>query len=131
MARPGACGRAADLEPVQANYEGGAPGVRSSGEASEPPARSWCSQTGAMLIKRVYEFDPLACPCRRPDKGRHVHRTAAGGRHREDSASLRAMASIDAPSLAKRRRLGLRPGLRLRQPSFPACIAWTFHTAGQ
>jgi hypothetical protein len=41
-----------------------------AGEAAEPsgqgdactlaPAR--CSQTWAMLIKRVYEIDPMACP---------------------------------------------------------------------
>ena len=28
----------------------------------EPPAKVRCSQTWAMLIKRVYEVDPLACP---------------------------------------------------------------------
>jgi hypothetical protein len=34
-----------------------------SGEPAAPaPARSRCSQTWAMLIKRVYEIDPLACP---------------------------------------------------------------------
>jgi len=38
------------------------PGAPSSSEASEPPAPSRCSQTWAMLIKRVYEADPLACP---------------------------------------------------------------------
>ena len=40
-------------------------------EAAEPPIQSEacalpsdrCSQTWAMLIKRVYEVDPLACPC--------------------------------------------------------------------
>ena len=37
--------------------------VASSGNQSAPvPARSRCSQTWAMLIKRVYEIDPLACP---------------------------------------------------------------------
>jgi len=30
--------------------------------SSEPPPRSRASQTWAMLIKRVYEVDPLACP---------------------------------------------------------------------
>ena len=34
----------------------------SSGEAPEAPARSCASQTWAMLIQRVYEIDPLACP---------------------------------------------------------------------
>ena len=29
--------------------------------AASPPARSRASQTWAMLIKRVYELDPLAC----------------------------------------------------------------------
>ena len=35
----------------------------SSGDAGPVPARSRASQTWAMLIKRVYEIDPLACPC--------------------------------------------------------------------
>jgi hypothetical protein len=30
-------------------------------ESSSPPA-SQCSQTWAMLIKRVYEIDPMVCP---------------------------------------------------------------------
>jgi len=30
--------------------------------SSEPPAANRASQTWAMLIKRVYEIDPLACP---------------------------------------------------------------------
>ena len=34
----------------------------SSGEAAQVPAPSRSSQTWAMLIKRVYELDPLACP---------------------------------------------------------------------
>lgn len=34
----------------------------SSTEAPEAPAHSRASQTWAMLIKRVYEIDPLACP---------------------------------------------------------------------
>ncbi len=34
----------------------------SSGETAAVPARSRASQTWAMLIKRVYEIDPLACP---------------------------------------------------------------------
>jgi hypothetical protein len=33
-----------------------------SGDTAEPPARSRASQTWAMLIKRVYEIDPLCCP---------------------------------------------------------------------
>jgi len=37
-------------------------GAASSSDPPEPPARSRCSQTWAMLIKRVYEIDPLACP---------------------------------------------------------------------
>ena len=35
------------------------PGATSS---PEPPARNRASQTRAMLIKRVYEIDPLCCP---------------------------------------------------------------------
>ena len=38
------------------------PAVSSTGEAAPPPPRSRASQTWAMLIKRVYEVDPLACP---------------------------------------------------------------------
>ncbi|MCY2990064.1 MAG: hypothetical protein NTY19_19650 [Planctomycetota bacterium] len=34
----------------------------SSGETPKAPARSRASQTWAMLIKRVYEIDPLSCP---------------------------------------------------------------------
>ncbi|MGA2257971.1 MAG: IS91 family transposase, partial [Thermoguttaceae bacterium] len=30
--------------------------------SSEPPARNRASQTWAVLIKRVYQIDPLACP---------------------------------------------------------------------
>ena len=33
-----------------------------SGHAAAAPAPGRCSQTWAMLIKRVYEIDPLACP---------------------------------------------------------------------
>ena len=39
--------------------EAEAPGATS---IPEPPARSRASQTWAMLIKRVYEIDPLCCP---------------------------------------------------------------------
>jgi hypothetical protein len=38
------------------------PAGSSPAEAAEAPARSRASQTWAMLIKRVYEIDPLACP---------------------------------------------------------------------
>ena len=34
----------------------------SAGPSIEPPAAARCSQTWAMLIKRVYEVDPLCCP---------------------------------------------------------------------
>ena len=44
---------AAAVEPVAAS---------SSGDAGPAPARSRSSQTWAMLIKRLYEIDPLACP---------------------------------------------------------------------
>jgi hypothetical protein len=43
--------------------QGGRAGSRGDGNVPSPvsiPAR--CSQTWAMLIKRVYEIDPLACP---------------------------------------------------------------------
>ena len=45
-------------------------GATSSSEASEAPAPSRCSQTWAMLIKRVYEIDPLRLPeVPGPDEG--------------------------------------------------------------
>ena len=34
----------------------------SAGPSIEPPAAARCSQTWALLIKRVYEVDPLCCP---------------------------------------------------------------------
>jgi hypothetical protein len=37
-------------------------GATSSSEASEAASPSRASQTWAMLIKRVYEIDPLCCP---------------------------------------------------------------------
>ena len=37
------------------------PATSSSGDAGPVPARSRSSQTWAMLIKRVYEIDPLTC----------------------------------------------------------------------
>jgi hypothetical protein len=36
-------------------------GAASTSETSEAPAPSRCSQTWVMLIKRVYEIDPLTC----------------------------------------------------------------------
>ena len=60
-----------------------------------------CSQTWAMLIKRVYEIDPLACPqCGGTDEGDRLHRAAARGGDREDSASLRPLASLIAAAAA-------------------------------
>jgi len=48
-------------------------GATSSSEASEAPAPSRCSQTWAMLIKRVYEIDPLRLPeVPGPDEGRRL-----------------------------------------------------------
>jgi hypothetical protein len=49
-------------------YSNKARGMRSKAAAAAEPAapappRSRASQTWAMLIKRVYEIDPLACPC--------------------------------------------------------------------
>ena len=38
------------------------PAASSSADAARVPAPSRCSQTWAMLIKRVYEVDALACP---------------------------------------------------------------------
>ncbi len=50
------------------------PGATSSSEASEPAAPSRCSQTWTMLIKRVYEVDPLRLPeVPGPDEGGRVH----------------------------------------------------------
>ena len=46
--------KAAEAEVVAADQPGG--------EAPEVPTPSRSSQTWAMLIKRVYEIDPLACP---------------------------------------------------------------------
>ena len=40
----------------------GTAGRASAVDAAPAPARSRASQTWAMLIKRVYEIDPLACP---------------------------------------------------------------------
>ena len=37
------------------------PDPAAQNEASRPPA-SRCSQTWAMLIKRIYQVDPLVCP---------------------------------------------------------------------
>jgi hypothetical protein len=37
-------------------------GASSSAEAAPASARRRASQTWALLIKRVYEIDPLACP---------------------------------------------------------------------
>ena len=37
-------------------------GAASRNDTPEPPAPSRCGQTWAMLIKRVYEIDPLASP---------------------------------------------------------------------
>ena len=47
------------------------------------------SQSWAMLIKRVYEVDPLSCVrmCG-PDGGGGLHRTAASRRDRADLATL-------------------------------------------
>jgi hypothetical protein len=53
MRRKAAEAAAAALEP---------PVASSSGDTAAVPARRRSSQTWAMLIKRVYEFDPLACP---------------------------------------------------------------------
>jgi hypothetical protein len=38
------------------------PAASSSGDAARVPATSCCDQTWAILIKRVYEVDALACP---------------------------------------------------------------------
>ncbi len=46
--------KAAEAEVVAADQPGG--------EVPEVPTPSRCSQTWAMLIKRVYEVDPLCCP---------------------------------------------------------------------
>ncbi|MDZ7617891.1 MAG: hypothetical protein U1E05_12880 [Patescibacteria group bacterium] len=57
------------------------PGAASSSEASETAAPSRCSPTWAMLIKRVYEIDPLRLPeVPGPNEGGRFHRAAARGR---------------------------------------------------
>ena len=57
--------------------------------SSEEPTTSRSSQAWAMLIKRVYEVDPLCCVrVRRPDEGGVVHRTSPGGRDRRDPQAL-------------------------------------------
>ena len=57
----------------------------SESEDSASAAASRCSQSWAMLIKRVYEVNPLCCVrVRRPDDGGVVHRTSPGGRDRRD-----------------------------------------------
>ena len=58
-------------------------------DAASVTAATRCSQTWAMLIKRVYEVDPLCCVrVRRPDEGGVVHRTSPGGRDRRDPQAL-------------------------------------------
>jgi hypothetical protein len=49
--------KAADAEAAA-----GPSGASSGSEAPEAAPPNRCSQTWAMLIKRVYEIDPLACP---------------------------------------------------------------------
>jgi len=55
------------MRPKQAEAAAAAPAVEpvaasSSGDVGPAPARSRSSQTWAMLIKRMYETDPLICP---------------------------------------------------------------------
>jgi hypothetical protein len=47
---------------MRQNAAAEAAAAASSGEGARVPAPGRCSQTWAMLIKRVYEIDPLACP---------------------------------------------------------------------
>ena len=55
--------KARGLRRKQAEAAAAAPPGTSASPAAEPaPARSRASQTWAMLIKRVYEIDPLICP---------------------------------------------------------------------
>ena len=73
-------------------YSNKSRGVRKKAQAavsdepsSEEPTTSRSRQAWAMLIKRVYEVDPLCCVrVRRPDEGGVVHRTSPGGRDRRD-----------------------------------------------
>ena len=70
-------------------------GAASSGDTPEVAAPGRASQTWAMLIKRVYEIDPLCCPkCQGQMKVIALHRAAAGRRDREDPAPLRAVALL-------------------------------------
>ena len=50
---------------------------------AEGESRSGCSQGWAMLIKRVYEVDPLSCPGCGASWRRCLYRTATSGRDRE------------------------------------------------
>jgi hypothetical protein len=47
---------------AEAEAAAGPSGASSGSEAPEAAPPNRCSQTWAMLIKRVYEIDPLACP---------------------------------------------------------------------
>jgi len=67
-----------------------------------------------MLIKRVYEVDPLCCPkVRRPDEGRLIHRAAPGRGDRSDIEALWFMAGVGAAAATGRRRFGPGAGCRL------------------
>ncbi len=96
-------------------------------DCSGLPSR--CSQTWAMLIKRVYEIDPLTCPkCGGADEGGRVHRAAARRRDREDSASLRPVASLDAAPAAgaySPSPFGRGAGVRATMPRLASSTGWT------
>ena len=54
--------KARGLRRKQAEVAAAAPPGTSASAATDGAGRSRASQTWAMLIKRVYEFDPLICP---------------------------------------------------------------------
>ena len=90
-------------------------------ESSSPPA-SRCSRTWAMLIKRVYEVDPLACPhCGGEMKVVAFIEPPPTRGHRIDPAPLRPLAGAGFQGPTRCRRLGPRPGFRLLNE--PECIS--------
>ena len=113
-------GRTSDplLRPLFEQVAGKAPaeqtkkaGKPSGGDDPSGAAPTRCTKTWAMLIKRVYEVDPLSCPRCGSAGGRGgVHRPATGRRDREDSASLRPLARVRTETATGHGGFGPRPG---------------------
>ena len=135
QASSGGAGSAPGLSDLSAQGLGNRRGVAlipwgprpSRGKVLEPSASRRCTQTWAMLIKRLYEIDPLACPecgLGRPDEGHRLHRAAAGRGDRDDPARAPER-SDDRWPLARltgttgRRRWGPQPDGRLGPPHGP------------